>query len=244
MFKNTAIVFGLVMVTGSAFAAGSGMGGGMNSSGSGSLTAEFHKLDTNGDGVLSPSEAKANDKVSKLYGSMNTNASIKSDPRAKQGDASTGGITLNQFQAGMQAASGGTAGPAVSGGQSYTVMKDGSKRMMSNSAQQAGSTMDRTQQRMQSAGQSMNNTASQMKQSAHDRVSAGQNSMQNDASQMRSDAQTQTDRMRNDAASGMPSQHSGAMQNANTANTGGVRTNTSGQTQTQSQGANGDNKPY
>lgn len=209
MFKNTAIALGLAMVTGAAFAgtgmsatgqAGASTGGGQASmSSNGSLTAEFHKLDTNNDGVLSPSEAKANPRVAKLYDSMDTNASIKSDPHAKKSDESSAGITLNQFKAGMHAATGGAAGPAVSGGETYTVMKNGTKRVISNSEQKAGNTMKRTQQGMRSAGQSMRNSASQTSQSAQDRMSGMKNNMQNQASQM----QSQANGMRNTASQSM-----------------------------------------
>ncbi|AWN14721.1 hypothetical protein [Salinisphaera sp. LB1] len=174
MLKKTAIAFGLAIVTGSALAA-SGMGASGNTGASAgaaqagstssraSLAAEFHKLDTNNNGVLSRSEAQANPTVAKLYDSMDTNASIKSDPRAKKSDVSAGGITLKQFEAGMQAAHGGTAGPAVSGGQTYIVMKNGSKRKLPKTTQKAGDAMNGAQQSMQSTGQSMSNTASPMR---------------------------------------------------------------------------------
>ncbi|MGN8197588.1 hypothetical protein ACS8Y6_02725 [Salinisphaera sp. RV14] len=173
MLNKTAIVFGLAMVTSSAFAA-SGMGASGNTGASAgaaqagtssrvSLAAEFHKLDTNNNGVLSRSEAQANPTVAKRYDSMDTNASIKSDPRARKSDVSAGGITLKQFEAGMQAAHGGTVGPAVSGGETYIVMKNGSKRKLPKTTQKAGNAMNGTRQSMQSAGQSMSNTASQMR---------------------------------------------------------------------------------
>lgn len=252
MFKKTAIAFGLAIVTGSAFAA-SGMGalsdasvgagasaGGTQAgmSTSGSLAAQFHKLDTNGDGVLSPSEAKADPTVAKLYDSMDNNASIKTDPHAKKGNESPGGITLNQFEAGMQAARGGAAGPAVSGGETYTVMKNGSKRMMPDSDHNAGNAMNRTQQSMQSAGQSMNNTASQMNQSAQDRMSGMQNNMQNGASQNRSNMQSQTDHMRNNAAQTM--QQSGNAMSGNGMNANGSM-NQSSTVQPQQQQQSDDN---
>lgn len=210
MFKKTAIALGLAMVAGTGMAAGNGMSMNAGASagttqagatGSSSLAAEFHKLDANGDGVLSPSEAKANAKVAKLYSSMNTGASIQTDPQAKKSDESTGGVTLNQFEAGMQAASGGSAGPAVSGGQTYTVMRNGSKQLKSQAGSMSNNAMSRSQQSIQSAGQATRNTASQMNSSAQNKMSGMRNSMQNKTSQMRSNIQSQTDHMRDSAQS-------------------------------------------
>ena len=153
MFNKTAIAFGLAIVAGTAVAAptdsmdtsananvsANASTAGMNASaGAGhDMAAHFKKLDTDGNGVLSMSEAQANPTVAKLYESLKTNESIKTDPAAKASDSKPSGVTLEQFKAGMEAATGGTAGPAVSGGDTYTVMKDGTKKKMSEGAMRA-----------------------------------------------------------------------------------------------------------
>jgi len=140
MFKKTAIALSLAMVAGTGFAqtdtstdtgaSASVNAGGTNAGISTSTTASamFKKLDVNGDGVLSATEAKANSQVADLYESMDTNASIKTDPTAGKGDGNVEGVTLDQFKAGIQAAAAGSAGPAVSGGGIYTLMRDGTMK--------------------------------------------------------------------------------------------------------------------
>ena len=46
------------------------------------------------------------------------------------------GISREQFQAGMQAASSGSGsfGPAVSGGETYTIMRDGTRQLKQKAA--------------------------------------------------------------------------------------------------------------
>ena len=96
MFNKTAIAFGLAIVAGTAVAAptdsmdtsananvsANASTAGMNASaGAGhDMAAHFKKLDTDGNGVLSMSEAQANPTVAKLYESLKTNESIKTDP--------------------------------------------------------------------------------------------------------------------------------------------------------------------
>ncbi|HET7314805.1 hypothetical protein [Salinisphaera sp.] len=202
MLKKTAIAVSLAMVAGTGMAAGNGMGMAGDMSGAavgttgGSLAARFHTLDTNNDGVLSPSEAQADPTVAKLYSAMDNTASIRSDPYANKDEYGIGGITLAQFMAGMRAASGGTAGPAVSGGETYTVMKDGSRRIISNSAGQAGGAMNRMQP-MGSGQSMMGNGASRMNQGMQNGMSNMQNGMRNQTSSMHSNMQYQGERMRN-----------------------------------------------
>ncbi|WP_423823093.1 hypothetical protein V5738_03880 [Salinisphaera sp. SPP-AMP-43] len=212
MLKKTAIAVGLTMVAGTGMAAS----GGLSSDGptaqaaatdTGSAKALFQRLDTNNDGVLSQSEAQANDQVAELYSSMNNSTSIQSDPQANPTDINANGVTLNQFEAGMTAASGGAAGPSVEGGQVYTIMKDGSHRMSSQAAQKAHNGMMHGQQRMQQASQAMQNTSSQMRQNAQNKMSSMQHSAGHDMSQAQSNMQHRRNQMQDqlrDEARGTP----------------------------------------
>lgn len=137
MFKKTAIALGLVIAAGSAAAAQDHSQGAEHANENamhGQVTALFQKLDTNNDKVISKQEAQADPRVAKLYSKLMTNDSIKTDPAAEPSDTQPGGITLNQLQSGMEAASGGTVGEAVSGGETYTVKEDGSKKMQGDDA--------------------------------------------------------------------------------------------------------------
>ncbi|MES1929798.1 hypothetical protein SADO_11089 [Salinisphaera dokdonensis CL-ES53] len=150
MMKKTAIALGLAMVTGAGMAAqgstatGVGVDAGVNAVGnqarvntSASANTQFNALDRNGDGVLSRAEASANESVSALYDSLDTSETI--EDRAKEGTPH--GITREQFEAGLQAQSSGSGsvGPAVSGGETYTIMRDGSRKLKES----AGNTANR-----------------------------------------------------------------------------------------------------
>ena len=138
MMKKTAIALGLAMATSAGFAAqgntsaGVGVNAGVNAAGNraqvnsdAAASTQFSALDRNGDGVLSRAEASASDTVADLYDSLDTSDTIEQD--ASQGTPN--GITREQFQAGMQArgSGSGSVGPAVSGGETYTIMRDGSR---------------------------------------------------------------------------------------------------------------------
>ena len=97
-------------------------------------------------------EAQANPAVAKLYKSLETDESIKTDPAADNADAAQNGVTLKQFKAGMHAATGGAAGPAVTGGDTYTVMKDGTKKKMESGAAKAKSGMMHAEKDVKQAG--------------------------------------------------------------------------------------------
>jgi hypothetical protein len=149
MMKKTAIAFGLAMVTGAGFAAqgntstGVGVNAEANAAGNqarvdanAAANTQFNALDRNGDGVLSRAEASASETVADLYESLDTSETIEAD--AKQGTPN--GITREQFEAGMQARSSGSGsvGPAVSGGETYTIMRDGTRKLKT----EAGNTAD------------------------------------------------------------------------------------------------------
>ena len=87
-----------------------------------SLADKFAELDRNDDGLLSQSEAEADPTVGAAYESFDTTGTIEDSAQ----NARPGGITVEQFEAGMQAAaSSGAIGPAVSGGETYKVYPDG-----------------------------------------------------------------------------------------------------------------------
>lgn len=208
MLKKTAIAVGLAMVAGTGMAADNSMtsdadtsaptktGGSSDSS----LAAEFHRLDTNNDGVLSRDEASKNNKVSKVYDSLDTGNTIEDNAK----NSGKNGITLDQFKAGMQAAKhGGTVGKAASGGETYTVMKNGDKRATSDSADKAKDTMNRSRQDMQSAGDKARDKASQADDSARNKMSGMRDSAGNRMSSMKDRAHNQSDRMRNGASKHM-----------------------------------------
>ncbi len=86
------------------------------------LAAQFKQLDSNSDGLLSENEARASSRVSELYESLDTSGTIEADARNNQ----PGGITYDQFEAGMTAADkSGSVGPAASGGETFKVYPDG-----------------------------------------------------------------------------------------------------------------------
>lgn len=140
MLKRIVIGLGIAMVAASAVAAESGSAAGTTNDGltqdSGTLAARFHELDANGDGVLSRSEAEASSTVASLYESLDTSATIEDSATNAKPD----GITLDQFESGMQAAhSGGTVGPAASGGETYKVYPDGSREKVEGTGIPSGS---------------------------------------------------------------------------------------------------------
>lgn len=251
MFKKTAIAFGLAIVTGSAFAApaagtagadvsanasASGMSASANTNGS--LTAQFKKLDTNGNGVLSMSEAQANPAVAKLYNSLKTNESISTDPKAKRSDAKTNGVTLEQFKAGMHAATGGTAGPAVSGGDTYTVMKDGAKKTMEDGAARAKSGMKSAESGAKDAGTATKDRMKTMGASAETRMKDAGQRMKQDGAKMRQDMGSRMDRAKADMAGKTNTMTSGTNGGVQTEANGSA--NASGGTTQMNGGANAD----
>ena len=106
MLKKTAIALGLVIASGSAMAVDDNDS---NQATTGSVTAsssvmaQFNKLDTNDDNVVSKSEAQASPRVAQMFESLTTDNSIKTDPAAEPSDTQPGGITLQQFKAGLEA---------------------------------------------------------------------------------------------------------------------------------------------
>lgn len=141
MLKNGLIVIALMAIAGGAMAAGSGTSSDNTSSSSrsSSLVAEFHRLDTNHNGILTRREAQADPKVARIYGSLDTNNTIQ---KAAKNDGRNG-ITLSQFVAGMEAARhGGVVGKPVSGGGTYVMMKDGRKIPLSEYKKMAGGQSD------------------------------------------------------------------------------------------------------
>ncbi|MES1927122.1 EF-hand domain-containing protein [Salinisphaera sp. T31B1] len=172
MFKKTAIALSLAMVAGSGLAAqGSAMSGSASASGmdqnanvDASVAAQFRSLDTNGDGVISRSEASKDPALAKAYDSFDTSATMEADARQ---NGPVGGITLEQYEAGMQAAhsNAGVVGDSVSGGQTYIMMKDGSKRLKSDTSN--------AQQRMRSGASNMQERAGGAMSSSSQRMQQG-----------------------------------------------------------------------
>lgn len=124
------MALGLAMVAGTGFAQpGSSTRAGAQATGtsvSSALEVRFHQLDTNDDGRLSRVEAQADPRIADLYDSLDTSSTME---RNSSNAAVAGGISLDQFTAGMEAAmEGGVVGPAVSGGGTYIQMRDGSLR--------------------------------------------------------------------------------------------------------------------
>ncbi|MES1926605.1 hypothetical protein [Salinisphaera sp. T31B1] len=112
MLKQITIV-SLVAIAGTALAQGDD-----------SASAMFQRLDSNGDGVISQSEAEADARVSRLYDTLDTRGTIENSAA----NANAEGITQAQFEAGMTAAQrSGAVGPAASGGETYKVYPDGSQ---------------------------------------------------------------------------------------------------------------------
>ena len=179
-----------------------------------SLKQQFSALDANGDGRISRQEASANPQMNSLYDSLDTNSTMR-----KKSDQAASGISFDQYEAGMQAAShGGVVGPAVSGGETYTLMKDGS-RSMQNSANSAMSGMqnkaDQSMSNMQGQGQSMQNGMSSQGQRMQNGMNNMQSQGQNVENGMRSRGQSMQNGMQSQGQSmqnGMQSQGQG-MQN-------------------------------
>jgi hypothetical protein len=101
-----------------------------------SLSDKFAELDANNDGLLSQAEAEADPTVGAAYESFDTTNTIEDRAR----NARPGGITVQQFEAGMQAAAtSGAIGPPVSGGETYLVYPDGTmERVKGTSADDRG----------------------------------------------------------------------------------------------------------
>lgn len=213
MFKKTAVALVLAMVAGAGFAGQGSMG--MNAGNSTSTNAvghstgadtdralgtQFRALDSNGDGAISRSEAASNPQLARMYDSLDTSATI--EDRAKQSTPS--GLTFDQFKAGMQAnASGsGALGPSVSGGETYILMKDGSKRLKSGSSRMNSG----TGQGMSNMNRSnMNGAASGMQHDGQSMQHQGQpvgGGAMDDAGTMGNDAyqRERNSRMQGDAA--------------------------------------------
>lgn len=88
------------------------------------LATLFHQLDTDHNDLLSRQEAAAEPAIAKAYDSFDTDETIQQPAR----NAHAGGITFDQFQAGMAAArDSGAFGPAASGGERYLVYPDGTR---------------------------------------------------------------------------------------------------------------------
>jgi hypothetical protein len=214
MMKKTAIALGLAMVTGAGFAAqgntstGVGVNAGVNAAGNqarvdanAAADTQFNALDRNGDGVLSRAEASASETVADLYESLDTSETIEAD--AKQGTPN--GITREQFEAGMQARSSGSGsvGPAVSGGETYTIMRDGTRKLKT----EAGNTADQVRSRTGGAvngvtgavgGSAQSNTRANANANAGTRANVNANA-QNEAAIQRERAQDQAQQMQDRA---------------------------------------------
>lgn len=134
MFSKTVIALGLAIVAGSGVAAAQSSMQGSDKRNVGAdsrtqvsdsaLRTRFEALDTDGDGVLSRSEAADSAEVAEIYDSLDTSATIED----RESESSPDGVTFDQFQAGMQARGAGVVGPAVSGGETYIIMRDGTRR--------------------------------------------------------------------------------------------------------------------
>ncbi len=136
MFKQTTIALSLAMVAGTGLAAqGTGtntanttnnsQAAAMSICNGKTLRACFNALDSNHDGVISRGEASANPALKSLYASFDTSDTLEKQAKKKH---PLGGITFDQFKAGMEAASHGNIGPSVSGGHNYILMKNGTKK--------------------------------------------------------------------------------------------------------------------
>lgn len=223
MMKHTAIALGLAMATSVGLAAQGntsaqvGVNAGAGASGGtaridtdAAAQTRFDALDRNGDGLLSRAEASASDTVSRLYESLNTRDTIENEAKK----ARPAGITRAQFQAGMQArqSGSGSVGPAVSGGQTYTLMRDGTRKLkdaasatQSRSADAvngavtgvtgAADTGARTQTRADAGTE-----AATQRQRAQDKARSLQDRARGGVGQARSEAEIQRDRARDDAS--------------------------------------------
>lgn len=168
MFKKSAIALGLAMVAGSGMAAqgttgvnadtgvsaqaGGAVAGADTSS---ALKTQFKALDSNGDGMLSRSEANANSRISKIYDSLDTSETIEAGAEQSAG----GGISFEQFESGLQAqssASGGVVGDAVSKGEPRVVndSRSGASGAAAKMRERTGDAMSKARDKMQSTGAS------------------------------------------------------------------------------------------
>lgn len=238
MFKKTAIALSLAMVAGTGFAqtgAGTDTGasasanvGGTNAGVSTSTTASamFKKLDVNGDGVLSATEAKANPQVADLYESMDTNASIKTDPKAGKGDGNVEGVTLDQFKAGIQAAAAGSAGPAVSGGGIYTQMRDGTMKKtgeaksklqgaMGGASNTGASTTNSMSSKMQDKKRMMSDKMHSTSTNASNKMSGMKDHMKASGDSMRTKADAKAKAAGNQMSTGAANAYDNGMKRAN-----------------------------
>lgn len=125
MFKKMTLAIGLSLVAGGAVAATSGTND-INIGADSQLpvAAQFDMLDQNSDGVISRAEAQASTELSALYDTFDTSATLEQGAR-QPGHPS--GITQAQFAAGLQAMGAGVIGPAVSGGETYIILGDGTR---------------------------------------------------------------------------------------------------------------------
>lgn len=216
MFKKTAIALGLAMVAGTGMAAqgtmntntkasvgASAAGQHASTSSDAALRTRFNALDSDGDGVISRSEAADSEQLADMYDSLNTSETI--EDRAKESNPN--GLTFDQFQAGMQAyeSGSGTVGPAVSGGQTYTIMRDGTRKMKDSAGSASSSMKQRATDAMSSMenrGQSMKNGATQRGGDMRDATSDRVNSMKDAAgkTRMKGDAMNDSVRQRMDSA--------------------------------------------
>jgi|AntDeeMetagen681_2_1112603.scaffolds.fasta_scaffold04696_2 hypothetical protein len=94
------------------------------------MSDKFRQLDANGDGLLSREEAQADPAIGSRYDSFDTSGTMEKHAR----NTRPGGITEEQFEAGLQAtASGGTIGPSASGGETLLVYPDGTMERVKGS---------------------------------------------------------------------------------------------------------------
>lgn len=133
MFKKMTLAIGLSMVAGGAVAATTGNND-VNIGADSQLpvAAQFDMLDQNSDGVISRAEARASSELSALYDTFDTSATL--EQQARQADRPDG-LTKAQFSAGVQAMDSGVVGPAVSGGETYIVLGDGTRIKKKNWAE-------------------------------------------------------------------------------------------------------------
>jgi len=210
MFKKTAIALSLAMVAGTGFAAQNGASthtnssasvgaGGANAGMSSSASAEFRALDTNSDGMISRTEASKSPALAKAYDSFDTSGTI--EDKAKNGK--TGGITPEQFEAGMQAAhsKSGAMGDSVSGGGTYIQMKDGSQKLKEKSSSMKHSMGDNMSNMKQRSSDAMSSAGGQMKSQSQSTMGKS-NTMRDEVKTRSSDGYQKARTMGSDAYDG------------------------------------------
>lgn len=95
----------------------------------------FERLDSNDDGRLSRAEAQAAPRIAELYSSLDTSETLEAHAR----ESGAAGITLEQFEAGLQAAdTGGVVGSPVSGGETLLVYPDGTHERVKGTGYNSG----------------------------------------------------------------------------------------------------------